>query len=233
MERVDAPALGFSITANIEGDRQIVVQSFVPLDAEPGDIDALLDKVMRRLDRQKAYYEVEAVAAEAAKIASTLSQFEEDLSRVGANFERARAQREIELDERRQQRAAERLRVEAEIDGQLLDMNGRRDAEFTSGMDEARRGGRLGEYKPTGSRKRNIELIDAQIENVRGMKIKALEEFEAGYDAALATAQAEIDKMDGQEAADMQNLSASIKRHKEELAIRQERLHKLQAILKG
>lgn len=50
------PALGFSITSNIHGSAQIVVQAFIERDAEPKAIDDLLDKVMARLDRQSAKY---------------------------------------------------------------------------------------------------------------------------------------------------------------------------------
>lgn len=51
-----APALGFSITSNITDRSQIVVQSFVPLDASSEEINAVLDKVMKACDRQRAKY---------------------------------------------------------------------------------------------------------------------------------------------------------------------------------
>ena len=53
-----APALGFSITANIHDRSQIVAQSFVPFDASDEEVDKALDKVMRALDRQAAKYQV-------------------------------------------------------------------------------------------------------------------------------------------------------------------------------
>lgn len=51
-----APALGFSITSNITDRSQIVVQSFVPLDATDEQINDTLDKVMKACDRQRAKY---------------------------------------------------------------------------------------------------------------------------------------------------------------------------------
>jgi len=54
-----APALGFSITSNITDRSQIVVQSFVPLDADDTLINTTLDKVMRACDRQRAKYLVD------------------------------------------------------------------------------------------------------------------------------------------------------------------------------
>lgn len=51
-----APALGFSITANINQKRQIVVQSFVPLDAEPAEISKVLDKALDQIDRAENRY---------------------------------------------------------------------------------------------------------------------------------------------------------------------------------
>lgn len=71
-----APALGFSITSNITDRSQIVVQSFVPLDASDEEINAVLDKVMKACDRQRAKYlvndfklkaELEAQSLEAQK----------------------------------------------------------------------------------------------------------------------------------------------------------------------
>lgn len=53
-----APALGFSITANIHGSAQIVAQSFVPLDASNEEINGTIDKVMLAIDRQQAKYQV-------------------------------------------------------------------------------------------------------------------------------------------------------------------------------
>lgn len=53
-----APALGFSITSNIHDRAQIVVQSFVPLDASDEEINSTLDKVMKAVDRQQAKYQV-------------------------------------------------------------------------------------------------------------------------------------------------------------------------------
>jgi hypothetical protein len=53
-----APALGFSITANIHDRSQIVAQSFVPFEASDDQINAALDKVMKALDRQAAKYQI-------------------------------------------------------------------------------------------------------------------------------------------------------------------------------
>lgn len=53
-----APALGFSITANIHGSAQIVCQSFVPLEATDEQINDTVDKVMKAIDRQQAKYQV-------------------------------------------------------------------------------------------------------------------------------------------------------------------------------
>ena len=53
-----APALGFSITANITGSAPIVAQSFVPFEAGDDEINAALDKVMKAIDRQQAKYQV-------------------------------------------------------------------------------------------------------------------------------------------------------------------------------
>jgi len=47
------PALGFSISVELTPGRVIVVQSHIANDAKSEEIDALLDKAMRALERQK------------------------------------------------------------------------------------------------------------------------------------------------------------------------------------
>lgn len=51
-----APALGFSVNAKLNNKRDITVQSFVPLDADPAAIAKILDKVLDQLDRQDTRY---------------------------------------------------------------------------------------------------------------------------------------------------------------------------------
>lgn len=81
-----APALGFSITANITDRSQIVVQSFVPLDATDDQINETLDKVFRATDRQRAKYQIkdfklkaeleeQALADQVAKVADLQNKY--------------------------------------------------------------------------------------------------------------------------------------------------------------
>jgi hypothetical protein len=52
-EAVKAPAIGYSIVANLGGDRQITVQCFVDEGEEDKAVNARFDRVMTFIDRQR------------------------------------------------------------------------------------------------------------------------------------------------------------------------------------
>lgn len=226
-------ALGFSITANLGDNRQIVVQSFVPLDADARDIDHLLDKVMGRLDRQKARYELDALAEEIETQSQTLRQYEGDKARIDHEHEIAQAQRRIELQEREATRASERKAVEAQIDSDILTLNQTRQSVWADGEAEARRSGKLGAYKPVGIRAQNLAKIDAGIDQALKMKTQALEQFEADYDARIAALQAEIEKADQERRAADLSMVTAIDRYTKAIAANEAKLAKTMKLLEG
>ncbi len=59
MEIVKAPAIGYSITVQLDDKRGIVAQVFVERDSSIDDINVQLDKVMGSIDRQSLVYELE------------------------------------------------------------------------------------------------------------------------------------------------------------------------------
>lgn len=87
-----APALGFSIVANLGDNRQITCQCFVGVDEEPKDINARIDKVQNVIDRQRARYEVVDLRADRAKQATTLQRAEDDLARIEAEYQAGQTQ---------------------------------------------------------------------------------------------------------------------------------------------
>lgn len=90
-EAKPAPAIGYSIVANLGGDRQITVQCFVGEDESLTAINERIDRVLTVVDRQKARYEVETIVADIAKHRQTLLQGEEDLARQDEAYEAAQA----------------------------------------------------------------------------------------------------------------------------------------------
>lgn len=94
-----AAAIGYSILTNLDGNRQITVQCFVPEDAPDKVVNAKLDRAFRVIDRQKARYDIVGEQEELAKERGVLAQLEEDLARVDADFEKAQASLDIQAEE--------------------------------------------------------------------------------------------------------------------------------------
>lgn len=82
-----APALGYSILANLGDEKQLTVQCFVDSEASLGDIHAALDKALVVIDRQKARYKVKDLRVELEKMQRTLGQMEADLGNLETAFE--------------------------------------------------------------------------------------------------------------------------------------------------
>ena len=76
------PAIGYSITANIDGNRRIVFQHFVAADEDDASVNANLDRIMGLVDRQRARYEIPGLAEELETLTNTMAQYEEDRARV-------------------------------------------------------------------------------------------------------------------------------------------------------
>lgn len=81
-----APALGFSIIANVGDNRQITCQCFVGIEEETPAIHARIDKVQAVIDRQRARYEIKDLLKEREKHAVTLARAEDDFKRVEQTF---------------------------------------------------------------------------------------------------------------------------------------------------
>lgn len=143
-----APALGFSITAAVGEHRQVVFQSFVPLDAKPAEINAALDKVADAVDRQQARAQLPELRAELEKHQVTLRQFREDRERLEAQF----------------------LRDSAMIDLGVKTQQGEIAKTLAAGEKVYREQGRQGVYAPSGHVKASIERIQSQIDAADAQK---------------------------------------------------------------
>jgi hypothetical protein len=117
-----APAIGFSVTTNLDGNRQIVLQGFFAADTATPEANATLDKVLVLADRQKARYELPEVEEELFKHRETLSQYEEDKASLDVRHQHEQARREVEIAEMERVRPEERAKKEALINADILAM---------------------------------------------------------------------------------------------------------------
>lgn len=92
-----APALGFSIVANLGNDRQITTQCFVGVDEDTATIHARIDKVQDVIDRQRARYEIKDLEAEREKHAVNLARAEDDLSRIEQEYLTGQSQFDVQI----------------------------------------------------------------------------------------------------------------------------------------
>lgn len=137
----EVPALGMSTTVTMTGDRQIVLQYFVPGDAPLADKNAAMDEMWVVLDRQKARYELVGLRADLAKQKKVLERMLEDIPRAEEDF---KGKQDGLLEQIKKCNALSEEAVQ------------------TSYNNWASRGKR-GSHKPEGSTKSLIEGMDRQI----------------------------------------------------------------------
>lgn len=125
----DVPAIGYSITANIGDDRQVVFQHFVGSDETDASVNAALDRIMGLIDRQKARAALPGLLAERRKLVDENAQYEQDRAEAELNYQKAQAALETQLVE------AGEAKKEA----------------MSAGYSQHVQSGRTGEYKPKGA----------------------------------------------------------------------------------
>ncbi len=146
----EAPALGYSIVANLGGDRQITVQCFAGSDEALSAINAKIDMALAVVDRQKARYELVDLAAEFDKVSKTYAQFKEDFARIEADYATS----------------------QASLDANLAKAIGLYDDEYAAGYDAHVTSGRRGEYKPTGHRQSALLAIKGHQDKLKEARTK-------------------------------------------------------------
>jgi len=82
----EVTAIGVSVTANLAGKRQIVLQCHFPADAPVGEGHELIDRLMALADRQEAKAELPGLKEELDKHESALANLRDDLKRVEDDF---------------------------------------------------------------------------------------------------------------------------------------------------
>lgn len=163
-----SPALGYSVLANLGGDRQITVQCFVSSDETLKSINTKIDTALAVVDRQKARYELVDLREERHKTAETLAQFEEDFARVELEF--AKAQEELK--------------------GQIPQVQAAANEAFEKGYADYVTTGRRGDYKPAGTTKQIMQAAEMSERNIR----EALQKNQNERDQALQQTQISIQR---------------------------------------
>ena len=139
-----APALGYSVVVNLDGNRQLTMQCFVAEDEPAEVVNAKLDRVFAVIDRQKARYDIVGEREELEKESAALAQFEEDLARVDADFEKA----------------------QAGLREQVVEMTTQKTQALEGGYNQHNAAGRRGEYVPSGHTKQTVNAAEAALRNV-------------------------------------------------------------------
>lgn len=175
----ETTALGWSLTANIDGNRQIVFQSFIALDATDEDVNAMLDRANRIVDRMRAVYEIPELKARRDKFLSEISQAEQDIAEAEHNHQKA----------------------VAGLQEQIKELQRLRGQEFEAAYERHRHDGRQGTFVPKGATKANLDRMDAGAEQYR----KDIERAEAerqqsinGFNVALQRRRDEVDLLNRQ-----------------------------------
>lgn len=87
LEPVPAPALGYSILANLGDEKQITVQCFADSEEDITSIHSKVDKAMAVVDRQKAKYRRADLLKQVDEMETTQRRQKDDLARLESEFE--------------------------------------------------------------------------------------------------------------------------------------------------
>lgn len=237
-EEKAAPAIGASITMNLGGDRQIVLQTFYDRDAPIDETNAMLDRLFIVADRQKARYELYDLRDELTKHEKTLAQFEEDLSRVETDFAKQKAERDVQVDELR---AIEEGRKEDPAFMEVVKMqervNGEHESEIKKITDEGYEDfvsrGRTGTFVLEGNRRANVERKQAAIRSTNETVEKSRRELIDRCKVGIANIFQEQHKADAERDTALQNLNISRKRYNQEIERLEREIVRREAIVNG
>lgn len=191
---VKVVATAFSLVVGISDDAQITFQSGFEGDESDDIVNARIDRIVRIAERQQALRKIPKLEKDLIQQKEQLAQFHENRAQIELDADTKISTLEIELEQREKQREPERAAFEAEINMKLLEMQQRKTALFNEGLEEHTRSGRLGQYKPVGARKANLERIDKAIEEGKEARAKAVADFDLAYQSGIDTAKAEIEK---------------------------------------
>ncbi len=224
-------AVGFSVVANLGGDRQVTLNGVLPYDMHVSVKNGMLDGVMLLADRQRARYEIVELEADILKHQDILSQMTEDRARVERDHEKQQATRRVEIDERKAMREPERKKLSSDIGAAILDVQKKHGQLYAHAQAEHTSSGRRGAFEPKGQVKSNLDKLAHGLEQLKAEMYRELALFDETFDAGIATAEAEIHKAEEERKVVLANMDDSVKRFNEFIANATEKLARAQALV--
>ena len=171
-----APALGYSITANLGGNTQIVVQCFAGEDEPDAIVNGKIDRVMRVIDRQRAKYEIIDLRSELDTLTLNVARARENLAIIDRDTEKRLAQ----------------------FDVQILETQRSKQATLDKWYAHQRGTGRSGTGQPGGSTKSSLDGHEAAIKSYQEQKESLKAEQAKGraeFDANLPRFNQEVERI--------------------------------------
>lgn len=182
-ETIKVPAIGVSITANVDGDRQVVFQTAVDPAESDKNVNALLDRLLGFASRQKMIHDIVSMKKALKKAAEDIDVLELQLQHSKSNCQIAKAQLDIEILE--WTKAKKKL--------------------FDDGYKvHAANPGRRSEYVPRGETAQRIDRLEQMIEENRRKQEKNEEGFTAeaeNFETNISKRRAYIEELTAEIAA--------------------------------
>lgn len=148
-DAIKAPAIGFSTTVNVDGDRQLVFQGYFEQDEDDKVVNARIDRIMLLADRQRSKYKLPTLREELAKLTDELAQYKQDVDEAELNFQKA----------------------QAALDVQLLELRTHGEKIHNDGAAGHARLGKGGAYVPKGHVATSLDNIDKQLQEIKDRKV--------------------------------------------------------------
>jgi hypothetical protein len=226
-------AVGWSIVANLGGDRQITFQSAFAVDMTDAEKNKLLDDTMALVDRQKARSELPDVRAELFKHRETLAQYEEDLGRVDTMEAEKVAELQRQIAELEDETSYERLRdaAMAPLMEKHAEIAAARMSEWNAGQAEFDRAGKQGAYQPRGHRQVNLDRIDKTLAESKAILTSALVDHAVDRQNSIDTLKQEVTRLLAEREVARGNLEVNVKRFQAAIANREVRITELEALI--
>lgn len=93
----EAPALGFSLQIDLGAGRVATMQTFLPNSCDITELNAMLDKMTRAGDRQRAHYKIEELKLQLQRENDFINQAKDDLARIDGEHDKTQAQRHADM----------------------------------------------------------------------------------------------------------------------------------------
>jgi phage shock protein A len=228
-----APAVGVSITTDVARGRQIVLQTYYPLDMPQADVDQMLDRMLLSVDRQKAIAELPELEDDLTKAERTLAQFREDLGMTDVRHSEAQARRAVERAEITTMGEREAERLERETKAEVNTGNAQVMAYINAAKARHTAEGRRGEWVARGADESRITTLREAVAKTEEHNKGVIAAARAKYAEMVAAKDKEIETADLERDQHLQSLNVSVKRFEVEIERLTGEIAKRRTIAKG